>query len=41
VVRFVGSAEDGTRDLLRELLLRVEGLGQMLDDRPAQLLSGA
>ena len=40
VVRFAGSADDGTRDLLRELLVRVEGLGQMLDDRPAPLLSG-
>jgi hypothetical protein len=41
VVRFAGSADDGTRDLLRELLARVEGLGQMLDDRSAPLLSGA
>jgi hypothetical protein len=41
VVRFAGSADDGTRDLLRELLVRVEGLGQMLDDRSAPLLSGA
>jgi hypothetical protein len=41
LVRFVGSADDGTRDLLRELLVRVEGLGQMLDDRSAPLLSGA
>jgi hypothetical protein len=41
VVRFAGSADDGTRDLLRELLLRVEGLGQMLDDRSAPLLSRA
>jgi hypothetical protein len=41
VVRFAGSADDGTRDLLRELLLRVEGLGQMLDDRSAPALSGA
>ena len=41
VVRFVGPAEDGTRDLLRELLARVEGLGQMLDDRQAPRLSGA
>jgi hypothetical protein len=41
VVRFVGPTEDGTRDLLRELLARVEGLGQMLDDRPAPRLSGA
>jgi hypothetical protein len=41
VVRFAGSADDGTRDLLRELLLRVEGLGQMLDDRTAPVLSGA
>jgi len=40
VVRFVGAAEDGSRDLLRELLARVEGLGQMLDDRPALRLSG-
>jgi hypothetical protein len=41
VVRFVGASEDGTRDLLRELLARVEGLGQMLDDRPALRLTGA
>ena len=41
LVRFAGAADDGTRDLLRELLVRVEGLGQMLDDRPAPLLSGA
>jgi len=41
VVRFAGSADDGTRDLLRELLVRVEGLGQMLDDRSAPLLPGA
>ncbi len=41
VVRFVGAAEDGSRDLLRELLARVEGLGQMLDDRPALRLTGA
>jgi hypothetical protein len=41
VVRFAGSADDGTRDLLRELLARVEGLGQMLDDRSAPLFSGA
>lgn len=41
VVRFVGAAEDGPRDLLRELLARVEGLSQMLDDRPALRLSGA
>jgi hypothetical protein len=41
VVRFVGAAEDGSRDLLRELLARVEGLGQMLDDRPAPRPSGA
>ena len=41
VVRFAGSADDGTRDLLRELLLRVEGLGQMLDDRSAPLVSRA
>ena len=41
LVRFVGSADDGTRDLLRELLVRVEGLGQMLDDRSAPLLLGA
>jgi len=40
VVRFAGAAEDGTRDLLRELLARVEGLGQMLDDRPALRLTG-
>jgi hypothetical protein len=41
VVRFVGATEDGTRDLLRELLARVEGLGQMLDDRPVPRLLGA
>lgn len=41
VVRFVGAAEDGSRDLLRELLARVEGLGQMLDDRPALRHTGA
>jgi len=46
VVRFVGATglgatEDGTRDLLRELLARVEGLGQMLDDRPTPRLPGA
>jgi hypothetical protein len=41
VVRFVGAAEDGSRDLLRELLARVEGLGQMLDDRPALRPTGA
>jgi hypothetical protein len=41
VVRFVGATEDGTRDLLRELLARVEGLGQMLDDRSAPRLPGA
>jgi len=41
VVRFVGAAEDGPRDLLHELLARVEGLGQMLDDRPALRLTGA
>ncbi len=45
VVRFVGAAQtgrdDGLRDLLAELLARVEGLGQMLDDRPALRLSGA
>jgi hypothetical protein len=41
VVRFVGTAQDDTRDLLRELLLRVEGLGQMLDDRSAPRLTGA
>jgi hypothetical protein len=37
----VGATEDGTRDLLRELLARVEGLGQMLDDRPTPRLLGA
>jgi hypothetical protein len=45
VVRFVGAAQtdqdDGLRDLLAELLARVEGLGQMLDDRPALRLTGA
>jgi hypothetical protein len=41
VVRFVGAPGDDTRDLLRELLARVEGLGQMLDDRPALRASGA
>jgi hypothetical protein len=41
VVRFVGAAEDGPRDLLRELLARVEGLDQMLDDRQAPRLTGA
>jgi hypothetical protein len=41
LVRFVGSADDGTRDLLSELLVRVEGLGQMLDDRSAPVLLGA
>jgi hypothetical protein len=41
VVRFAGTSGDDTRDLLRELLARVEGLGQMLDDRPALRPSGA
>jgi hypothetical protein len=45
VVRFVGAAQtdkdDGLRDLVAELLARVEGLGQMLDDRPALRLTGA
>ena len=41
VVRFAGTSGDDTRDLLRELLARVEGLGQMLDDRPALRPTGA
>ena len=35
VVRLAGSADASAADLVRELLARVEGLDEMLDDTPA------
>lgn len=37
VVRLAGAADDETRDLVQELVSRVEGLDRMLDDDPSVL----